>query len=320
MAASSSAAPRSAPGRGWEFEAQDQRYDPAIGIMHEKKALRGEQRITGAALMGTSHDPARKDAGGRPAYALGHSELELQRLSVQARLIGPITRRFLIEAGLGEGMRVLDVGSGAVDVAFLAAELVGATGEVVGTDRSGAALAVARERATEMSFSTVTFRQGDPTEMVFERPFDAVICRYVLMYQPDPAASLTKLAAHVRPGGIVVFHEPYRDNVRSYPPVAAYDRGWELVDETLRRSGADPLLGIKLHAAFLAAGLPAPTMRMESVIAGGARVPIRSTSRWMWCARWSPRSSDSESRPVKTSTPKRCLSESSQRCVLATAS
>jgi hypothetical protein len=29
--------------------------------------------------------------------------------------------------------------------------------------------------------------------------------------------------------------------------VAAYDHGWELVDETLRRSGADPLMGIKLH-------------------------------------------------------------------------
>jgi ubiquinone/menaquinone biosynthesis C-methylase UbiE len=32
-------------------------------------------------------------------------------------------------------MRVLDVGSGAGDVAFLAAALVGAAGEVVGIDR-----------------------------------------------------------------------------------------------------------------------------------------------------------------------------------------
>jgi len=28
-------------------------------------------------------------------------------------------------------------------------------------------------------------------------------------------------------------------------------------------------MGIRLHAVFVAAGLPAPTMRMESVIAGG---------------------------------------------------
>jgi hypothetical protein len=106
--------------------------------------------------------------------------------------------------------------------------------------------------------------------MEFERPFDAVVGRYVLMFQPDPAASLAKLAAHVRLGGLVAFHEPYRDNVRSYPPVVEYDHGWELVDETFRRSGADPIMGIKLHATLVAAGLPPPTMRMESVIAGGA--------------------------------------------------
>ena len=50
-------------------------------------------------------------------YALGHSERELTRLGVQARLVDPITRRFFLEAGIEPGMRVLDVGSGAGDVA-----------------------------------------------------------------------------------------------------------------------------------------------------------------------------------------------------------
>src|SRR5258707_6426475 len=94
-----------------------------------------------------------------PAYALGHSERELQRLAVQARLVEPITRRFLVEAGIAPGMRVLDVGSGVGDVAFLAAKLVGQSGEVVGTDRSTAALAVARRRAQQQSLSTVSFRE-----------------------------------------------------------------------------------------------------------------------------------------------------------------
>src|SRR5712691_4803629 len=87
----------------------------------------------------------------QPAYSLGHSDRELTRLRVQARLVNPITRRFLVEAGIAPGMRVLDVGSGVGDVAFLAAQLVGDTGEVVGTDRSAAALAVARGRAAEQS-------------------------------------------------------------------------------------------------------------------------------------------------------------------------
>ena len=89
--------------------------------------------------MGARDRRAQSDSGGGAAYALGHSDRELQRLNVQGRLIGPITRRFFTDAGIGEGMRVLDVGSGAGDVAFLAADLIGATGEVIGTDRSAAA-------------------------------------------------------------------------------------------------------------------------------------------------------------------------------------
>jgi SAM-dependent methyltransferase len=208
-------------------------------------------------------------AGSGSSYSLGHSERELERLAVQGRLIAPITRWFLESAGVAQGMRVLDVGSGAGDVALLAAQLVGAGGEIVGVDRASDALQVARQRTEAASLSNVSFQAGDPTEMHFDEPFDAVVGRYVLMFQPDPVAMLQKLIPHVRPGGVVVFHEPYRGGIRSFPTVAAYDRGWELVDETFRRSGADPLMGIKLHPTFIAAGLPAPTMRMQSVLAGG---------------------------------------------------
>ena len=76
---------------------------------------------------------------GTADYVLGHSEAELRRLTTQARLIDPMTRRFLTSAGLAEGMRVLDVGSGAGDVAVLVDAMVGPTGEVVGTDTSSRA-------------------------------------------------------------------------------------------------------------------------------------------------------------------------------------
>jgi hypothetical protein len=106
--------------------------------------------------------------------------------------------------------------------------------------------------------------------MTFEQPFDAVVGRYVLMFQHDPTTMLRKLVAHVRPGGVVVFHEPDWDSTRSFPPAPTYDRCCRWIVETLRLSGADPRMGIKLHATFVAAGLPAPSMRLESVIGGGA--------------------------------------------------
>jgi SAM-dependent methyltransferase len=208
--------------------------------------------------------------GSTVMYVLGHSDRELDRLAVQARLIDPITRRFFHDAGIAPGMRVLDVGCGPGDTAFLAAGLVGDTGEVIGVDRAPAALVTARRRAVAFKLHNVSFRQGDPAEMAIEQPFDAVVGRYVLVFQPDPAAMLRKLLAQVRPGGVVVFHEPDFDSERSFPPVPAYDRCCRWVVETLRLSGADPRMGIKLFAAFVAAGLGAPSIRLESVITGGA--------------------------------------------------
>ena len=95
-------------------------------------------------------------------YELGHASRELERLDEQAQIVGPITLQLFREAGIAPGMRVLDVGSGAGHVAFLAAELVGPTGEVVGTDRSAVAVAAAETRAKARTAHQVTFREGVP--------------------------------------------------------------------------------------------------------------------------------------------------------------
>lgn len=212
----------------------------------------------------------RHEAGPVSQYVLGHSDQEIERLKAQARLIDPITTRFFREAGIVPGMRVLDVGTGAGDVAFLAAEIVGDKGEVVGVDRVSTALEAASARASARSPQNVHFRQGDPGELAFERPFDAAIGRYVLQFQKEPATMLRQIAAHVRPGGVVAFHEIDWSGLGSFPPTPTYDRCCRSGAETLRLHGTETRMGTKLHSTFVAAGLPPPSMRLEALIGGGA--------------------------------------------------
>jgi SAM-dependent methyltransferase len=205
-------------------------------------------------------------------YILGHSDREVERLKAQAQRVDPITQRLLREAGLVPGMRVLDVGSGAGDVAFLAAEIVGVNGEIVGVDRSPAVLQVARERSRAKSLTNVTFTEGDPATMAFHRPFDAVIGRYVLQFQRNPATMLRHLAALVRPGGLVAFHEIDWSGLRSFPAAPTFEQCCRWGADTLRLHGTESRMGSKLYATFVAAGLSPPTMRLEAPIGGGAAI------------------------------------------------
>ena len=198
------------------------------------------------------------DPGVLRPYVLGHTPQELDRLLAQARLIDPVTERFLRAAGIAPGMRVLDVGTGLGDVAFVAADLVGPGGEVVGVDRAGAAVAAATGRALTRGSQKVTFQEGDPAEMTFDEPFDAVIGRYVLQFQADPAAMLRRVSGHLRPGGLAVFHEIDWAGISSFPPSPIYDRSCDWAVRTLRATGTETRMGAKLYATFVNAGLPAP--------------------------------------------------------------
>ncbi|HEU4941136.1 MAG TPA: methyltransferase domain-containing protein [Candidatus Eisenbacteria bacterium] len=214
--------------------------------------------------------PAEKSSVAPTSYMLGHSERELARLTRQAMLVNPMTRRYFKSAGIAPGMRVLDVGSGPGDTAILAAELVGPTGRVVGVDRSPVALGTARSRVKERSLDHVSFHEGELGEVTLDGPFDAVVGRYVLMFQPDPVALLRALTKHLKPEGIVVFHEVDWDGVRTYPAVPLFEEASRWITDAAAQSGADCRMGIKLHDTYLAAGLPAPDIALEALIGSGA--------------------------------------------------
>jgi len=202
----------------------------------------------------------------QPEYVLGRTPAEHDRLSRQGRLVANITRHFLEEIGLRSGMRVLDVGSGVGDVALLAAPMVAPDGHVVGIDLDESALRMAGHRAAREELSNVQFRTCDFRDYVSDGLFDVVVGRCVLLHQRRPAATLTSVAKHVRSGGIVAFQEPWFSRGFSFPKAPLFEKiiGW--LHSTVRASGLDGDIGLRLPSIFASAGLPEPKLTFEMLV------------------------------------------------------
>jgi ubiquinone/menaquinone biosynthesis C-methylase UbiE len=214
-------------------------------------------------------------SGQAPDYLFGQSAEETERLRLQAKMFAPYTARFLEDAGISRGMKVLDVGTGAGDVALLVADLVGPEGTVIGVDLNPELIATARARAAAAGLEHASFVVGDAASVELERDFDAVVGRCVLFFSPEPSALVRRLADHVRDGGIVAFQEPANATLApmSLPQSRLLEQLWEWILETYRRAGMDLYMGLRLRSIFAEAGLRAPVMHLDAAAGGGPDWP-----------------------------------------------
>jgi SAM-dependent methyltransferase len=216
------------------------------------------------------HRPAPAPAPG-DAYAMGRTEHEARRLQRQAAIHAGHTRRLLAAAGIGPGMTVLDLGSGAGDLALLAAEAVGPTGHVLGVDMNPQILETARRRAAGRA--NVTFVAGDLRDFVPDGAVDALVGRLILCHLPDPVAVLRRLVPYLRPGGVAAFYDlDFTAPRLARPPSPLADRVFGWMQAALASAGVDVYAGTSLHRIFLDAGLAAPRMDLYALIGGSPDV------------------------------------------------
>jgi SAM-dependent methyltransferase len=208
----------------------------------------------------------------KQGYALD-ADVDRTRLVDQAKIIDRISERYMVEAGIAPGMRVLDLGSGMGDVALLAARLVGPGGHVLGVERSPELLAAAQARFDDLGVTNVELVEGDVTQLpaLGGRPFDAVVGRLILMHVAHPAAVLRDAAALVRRDGPVVAMEYDTAWMPSHPAVALWDETVTMLRAALVRGGMHARMGFELRRAFLEARLAAPELRGEQDLGGGMR-------------------------------------------------
>jgi SAM-dependent methyltransferase len=123
---------------------------------------------------------------------------------------------------LEAGERVVDVGSGAGFDSFVAAELVGPTGRVVGVDMTPEMLEKSRANAQILELDHVEFREGLAESLPVEDGWaDVVISNGVINLCADKRAVFDEIRRVLRPGGTLQFADIA--NGRPVPPEALRD-------------------------------------------------------------------------------------------------
>jgi SAM-dependent methyltransferase len=235
-------------------------------------------------------------------YALDSSDEDLQRLLSIAELSAEPTRTAFRKIGMKPGWRVIDCGCGPLGALAVMAEMVGPKGRVVGIDFSEPAVQRARSIASTLGLDNVEVRVGDVHDVdghALGGAFDVAYARLFLVHQRDPAQTMERIAALLRPGGWIIAHEPLRSPPpRSSPPLDALTTYWELLYDMVERLGAPqgsvdalarraresglevvetsgffqiipPEQGFALHASTIAA---AKSRAIESGVGSGAEI------------------------------------------------
>ncbi len=224
-----------------------------------------------------------EDPGSTASYAFDVDRAEEERrLIAQSQLLAEPTERWLCAAGLGPGMRVVELGTGAGDTAMLAARLVGPTGSVVGIERNPSSVELARRRIADAGLANVTLVEADVAALgdvlaAQPQPVDAVIGRLILMWTSDRLDVLKACAAGLRPGALVWFLEPDMEYVYACPATPSWDEVRRWVLATLQGIAVETRMSLRLHESFRTAGLPAPQLRCETLTAGWQDAPV-----WFW--------------------------------------
>jgi len=116
----------------------------------------------------------------------------------------PATALMLDLAHIEVGSRVLDIAAGDCDQSMAAARRVGPEGYVLAVDVADRLLAAGAQFARQAGFQNIETRVMDGGNLDLpDDSFDAVICRFALMYLPDPSLGLRGMKRVLKPAGRV---------------------------------------------------------------------------------------------------------------------
>jgi SAM-dependent methyltransferase len=128
-------------------------------------------------------------------------QAELTRRRIGEAECDPLTIRYLLRLGVGNGWRCLEVGAGAGSIVRWLSDRVGQNGSVVAAD-------IDTRFLDDLSRGNIEIRRFDVAQDEPEPDtYDLVHCRWLLMHLDEPAAALRRMARGLRPGGWLLVEE-----------------------------------------------------------------------------------------------------------------
>jgi SAM-dependent methyltransferase len=135
------------------------------------------------------------------ARKIGYTEEEVQAVPTGSNL-GLGCGNPIALASLSEGETVLDLGSGAGFDCFLASNIVGPSGLVIGVDMTSEMIARARDNALKGGYKNVEFRLGEIESLpVEDNTIDIIISNCVINLVPNKGKAFKEAFRVLKPGG-----------------------------------------------------------------------------------------------------------------------
>lgn len=181
-------------------------------------------------------------------YILGTHDDELRRLGLQHQVWRKVALDAWRRAGIGQGVRVLDIGAGPGYAALDLAKIVGPSGKVIAIERSSKFASALRDACRQQAIDNIAVYELDlMTDELPNEKWDFAWSRWVATFVNDVELLVKKLAASAGRGSKVIFQEyAHYQTWRFSPRLPKQERFREQVESSWRESGGEPDVGLEL--------------------------------------------------------------------------
>ncbi len=181
-------------------------------------------------------------------YVLGTHDEEIERLALQHRVWRPRALDAWRRAGFTVGQTILDIGCGPGHASLDLAEIVGPEGRVVALDRSRRFLDALEGARRHRGLANITAHEIDLDEEALPPgQADAAWSRWVFAFMKRPRDLMARVAAALKPGGVLVMHEYlHYDTWRLSPRSPEFEEFVRAVIKSWRAAGGEPEIGLDL--------------------------------------------------------------------------